>query len=604
MSTEISALNNRPVIIGGGAAGLMTALQMAPEPVLLLSKAPLGAEASSLWAQGGLAAAMGDDDAPALHLADTLAAGAGLCDEAVANRIVHAAPAAVEHLARLGVAFDRRPDGGWRLGLEAAHGRNRIVHATGDGTGREIMRALIAAVRRCPTITLLEGVEARSLIVEDNAIKGVLAVNAQGPLVIDTGRVVIATGGIGGLFLDSTNPAGCFGQGLALAARAGAKLSDLEFIQFHPTAFDGPSRPMPLVTEAVRGDGAILIDDTGQRFMADQPGAELAPRDIVARAVWRRRAEGHRVFLDARKHPGAEFAKRYPVISAFCKMAGIDPATDPIPVRPAVHYHMGGISVDIEGRSTVNGLWACGEVSRTGLHGANRLASNSLMEAIVCAQWVAESVQGASRGPLKTRAANAPPASVRPFRRAADPVARPRRAARPARHRTRDPRPLSARQRPQRGSRSRAGRTDDRGRRLAARGKPRRAFPQRFSGRPGLGGAVYPSRLRTRSTPRATSLKPDLCLSGVPSRDAYAASAPHVRAAGSNRPARRPRPRRRHHRGCDRPGRPAAPRWCCARASPASWPGSTSRAVRFSSSILPSGSPPSGLTAAWWRRAM
>jgi L-aspartate oxidase len=420
MSTEISALNNRPVIIGGGAAGLMTALQLAPEPVLLLSKAPLGAEASSLWAQGGLAAAMGEDDAPALHLADTLAAGAGLCDETVARRIVHAAPAAVEHLTRLGVAFDRRADGGWRLGLEAAHGRNRIVHATGDGTGREIMRALIAAVRRCPTITLLEGVEARSLIVEDNAIKGVLAVNAQGPLVIDTGRVVIATGGIGGLFLDSTNPAGCYGQGLALAARAGALLSDLEFIQFHPTAFDGPSRPMPLVTEAVRGDGAILIDDTGQRFMADQPGAELAARDIVARAVWRRRAEGHRVFLDARKHPGAEFAKRYPVISAFCKMAGIDPATDPIPVRPAVHYHMGGISVDIEGRSTVNGLWACGEVSRTGLHGANRLASNSLMEAIVCAGWVAESVRGAGRGPLKTRAANPPPhasdpSAVRPI---------------------------------------------------------------------------------------------------------------------------------------------------------------------------------------------
>lgn len=420
MRSDISALNNRPVIIGGGAAGLMTALQLAPEPVLLLSKSPLGAEASSLWAQGGLAAAMGDDDAPALHLADTLAAGAGLCDEPVARRIVDAAPAAVEHLAGLGVAFDRRPDGGWRLGLEAAHGRNRIVHATGDGTGREIMRALIAAVRRCPSITLLEGVEARRLIVEDNAIKGLLAANADGPLVIDTGRVVVATGGIGGLFLDSTNPAGCFGQGLALAARAGAKLSDLEFVQFHPTAFDGPSRPMPLVTEAVRGDGATLIDDTGVRFMADQPGAELAPRDIVARAVWHRRAEGHRVFLDARTHPGAEFAKRYPVISAFCKMAGIDPATDPIPVRPAVHYHMGGIAVDAEGRSTVDGLWACGEVSRTGLHGANRLASNSLMEAIVCAAWVADSVKGAARGPLKARASLAPlPASdaskVRPI---------------------------------------------------------------------------------------------------------------------------------------------------------------------------------------------
>ena len=420
MSTEISSLDNLPVIIGGGAAGLMTALQMAPEQVVLLSKAPLGAEASSLWAQGGLAAAMGEDDDPALHLADTLAAGAGLCDEAVASRIVHAAPASVEHLARLGVGFDRRADGGWRLGLEAAHGRNRIVHATGDGTGREIMRALIAAVRCCPSITLLEGVEARSLIVEDNAIKGVLAVNAQGPLTINTSRVVIATGGIGGLFQDSTNPAGCFGQGLALAAHAGATLADLEFIQFHPTAFDGPSRPMPLVTEAVRGDGAILIDDTGQRFMADQPGAELAPRDIVARAVWRRRAEGHRVFLDARQHPGAEFSKRYPVISAFCKMAGIDPAAHPIPVRPAVHYHMGGIAVDIDGRSSVGGLWACGEVSRTGLHGANRLASNSLMEAIVCAQWVVESVKGSRSDALKSRSVPAlPPASdpsaVRPI---------------------------------------------------------------------------------------------------------------------------------------------------------------------------------------------
>jgi L-aspartate oxidase len=419
MSSDISALNNRPVIIGGGAAGLMTALQLAPEPVLLLSKAPLGAEASSLWAQGGLAAAMGDDDAPALHLADTLAAGVGLCDEAVAKRIVETAPAAVEHLAQLGVAFDRRPDGGWRLGLEAAHGRNRIVHATGDGTGREIMRALIAAVR-CPSITLLEGVEARRLIVEDNAVKGVLAANADGPLVIDSGRVVLATGGIGGLFLDSTNPAGCFGQGLALAARAGAKLSDLEFIQFHPTAFDGPSRPMPLVTEAVRGDGATLIDETGKRFMADRPGAELAARDIVARAVWHRRAQGHRVFLDARTHPGAEFTKRYPVISAFCKMAGIDPAADPIPVRPAMHYHMGGVAVDMEGRSTVDGLWACGEVSRTGLHGANRLASNSLMEAIVCASSVADSVKGAGRGPLKARATLRPlPASdasvVRPI---------------------------------------------------------------------------------------------------------------------------------------------------------------------------------------------
>ncbi|QPF82115.1 L-aspartate oxidase [Bradyrhizobium genosp. L] len=399
MSTDISDLADSAVIIGGGAAGLMTALELVPRPVVLLSKSPLGAEASSMWAQGGLAAAVGADDSPALHFADTLAAGAGLCDEAAASRIVHAAPDAVERLEKLGVAFDRRADGSWRLGLEAAHGRNRIVHATGDGTGREIMRALIAAVRRTPSITLLEGIEARRLLVEDNAVNGVLAASSDGALTLATNRVVIATGGIGGLFADSTNPGGCFGQGLALAAHAGARLSDLEFVQFHPTAFDGPSRPMPLLTEAIRGDGADLIDETGRRFMADQAGAELAPRDIVARAVWRHRADGHRTFLDARRHPGADFGQRYPVISAFCKMAGIDPANDPIPIRPAVHYHMGGIAVDGEGRSTVQGLWACGEAARTGLHGANRLASNSLMEAIVCARWVAASVDSVDAGP-------------------------------------------------------------------------------------------------------------------------------------------------------------------------------------------------------------
>jgi L-aspartate oxidase len=400
MSTYVPDLSGQPVIIGGGAAGLMTALHLAPTPVLLLSKSPLGAEASSMWAQGGLAAAVGEDDSPALHLADTIAAGAGLCDEASASRIVQAAPVAVKRLAGLGVAFDRRPDGRWRLGLEAAHSRHRIVHATGDGTGREIMRALISAVRRTPSIHLLEGVEARRLMVEANEVRGVLAASAGEPLILRTNRVVIATGGIGGLFADSTNPTGCFGQGLALAARAGATLSDLEFVQFHPTAFDGPSRPMPLLTEAIRGDGAVLIDETGERFMEDEPGAELAPRDIVARAVWRHRAKGHRTFLDARKHPGADFAQRYPVISAFCRMAGIDPAAVPIPIRPAVHYHMGGIAVDGEGRSSVRGLWACGEAARTGLHGANRLASNSLMEAIVCAHWVAQSVGGTEAGPL------------------------------------------------------------------------------------------------------------------------------------------------------------------------------------------------------------
>lgn len=421
MSLEILALAGRPVIVGGGIAGLMTALQLAPEPVLLLSRAPLGAEASSGWAQGGLAASLGEDDSPALHLADTLAAGDGLCDADLAERIVQAAPAAIETLALVGVAFDRGPDGTFSLGLEAAHRRRRIVHAGGDGSGREIMRALAAAARRTPSISVLEGVTARRLLVEDGAIAGVLGCDGAGrPVALATNRVVIATGGIGGLFADSTNPAGSFGQGLVLAARAGAELADLEFVQFHPTGLDGPARPMKLVSEAVRGEGATLIDETGERFLAHLPGAELAPRDVVARAVWRHLGAGHRVFLDARQALGSRFAQRFPVIAASCAALGIDPATQPIPIRPAQHYHMGGIAVDGAGRSSVAGLWACGEAACTGLHGANRLASNSLTEAAVCASWAAQSLRGTAASRLRriaTPAATvaADPSPVRPI---------------------------------------------------------------------------------------------------------------------------------------------------------------------------------------------
>jgi L-aspartate oxidase len=402
MNANLSALTGNPVIIGGGLAGLMTALRMAPHPVVLVSKAPLGMEASSAWAQGGLAASVGGDDDPALHLADTLGAGDGLCDAEAAGRIVRAAPAAIDSLSRLGVAFDRTAQGALSLGLEAAHCRRRIVRAGGDGAGAELMRALTHTVRRTPSITVIEGVEARRLLVENNAITGVLAASLSGPLLFTTQRVILATGGVGGLFLDTTNPEGCFGQGLALAARAGAELGDLEFIQFHPTALDGPERPMKLISEAVRGEGAVLVDETGRRFLADQPGAELAPRDVVARGIWRHIAMGHRVFLDARQKPGADFARRFPAIAGFCRAAAIDPATQLIPVRPAAHYHMGGIAVDGAGRSSVAGLWACGEVSCTGLHGANRLASNSLTEAVVCAGWVAESVAATFAGPART----------------------------------------------------------------------------------------------------------------------------------------------------------------------------------------------------------
>lgn len=403
-------LAGQPVVIGAGLAGLMTALQLAPEPVVVLARDELGSGAASALAQGGIAAAIGDDDAPELHAADTVAAGAGLVDAGVAARVAEAAPAAILALLRLGAGFDRSGER-LSLGLEAAHGRHRIVHAGGDGTGREVMRAVVAAVRRTSSITVIEGAEARQLVLADGAIAGVAAAGPLGPFFVPTTRVVIATGGLGALYRHTTNPIGAVGQGLALAARAGAALADMEFVQFHPTALDIGRDPMPLVSEAVRGEGATLIDETGRRFMAEVPGGELAPRDVVARHVWRALGGGRRVFLDAREALGERFARRFPGIAAACRAANVDPATQPIPIRPAAHYHMGGIAVDAAGRSNVPGLWACGEAAATGLHGANRLASNSLLEAVVAAGWVAESVAGAPARRARGSAAGAlPPA--------------------------------------------------------------------------------------------------------------------------------------------------------------------------------------------------
>jgi L-aspartate oxidase len=380
------------IIIGGGLAGLTTALSLAPRPVILLSKAALGFESSSVLAQGGIAASLGPDDDFSLHLADTLRAGDGLCDESVARAILTAAPAAIDELVQRGVPFDCNGEGKLTLSLEAAHSRRRIVHAGGDSSGREIMRSLTRLARETPSITLIEGLAARRLLVEENTVTGVVAENTRGLLVFATERAVIATGGVGGLYGYGTNPAGSWGEGLALAARAGAALADLEFIQFHPTALDSVSFPLKLISETVRGEGAILIDETGRRFMAGVPGAELAPRDVVARAVWRHMAAGHRVFLDARVVPDLDFSRRFPAITGYCQAAGIDPVTQPIPIRPAAHYHMGGIAVDLAGRTSVEGLSACGEAACTGLHGANRLASNSLLEAAVCGRLVAESI--------------------------------------------------------------------------------------------------------------------------------------------------------------------------------------------------------------------
>jgi len=404
-------LAGQPVIIGAGLAGLIAALTLAPRPVVVVTKAPLGTGAASGWALGGIAAAMLPGDTPTLHAADTIAAGAGLCDPAVVDRITGAAPAAVEALLRLGVPFDRDAEGHLLTSLEAAHGRPRVLHIGGDTSGREIMKAVVAAVQATPSITIIEA-EAHRLIA-GSRVEGVVLSGEGESVTLPTGLVLLATGGLGGLWSHTTNPPGALGQGQALAARLGVPLVDLEFMQFHPTAVDIGADPMPLASEALRGDGAILVDETGRRFMADVPRAELAPRDIVARAVWAELQAGHRVFLDGTQAIGARFPDRFPAVTAVCRVAGIDPVTQPIPIRPAAHYHMGGILTDAQGRTGLDGLWAAGECASTGLHGANRLASNSLLEAVVMGQAAARDMADAECSvPATVAGIAAPPADA------------------------------------------------------------------------------------------------------------------------------------------------------------------------------------------------
>jgi L-aspartate oxidase len=288
-------------------------------------------------------------------------------------------------LAGLGAAFDRNPDGTYRLGLEGAHSRRRIVHALGDRTGAELLRTVVDAARTLPSVSLWDHSPATRILVEDGRVAGVLVDTPDGPVELRTDTVVLATGGIGGLYSCTTNPLSSQGQGLALAFRAGAVLRDMEMVQFHPTALDIDLDPMPLVSEAVRGEGAILVNDKGQWVLRNP----LSARDVVSRAEWAQLQDGHRVFLDARTEPGERFAELFPSITATALAAGLDPAHDLLPVRPAAHYHMGGVLVDAQGESTVPGLFAAGEVASTGLHGANRLASNSLLEAVVCGRAVA-----------------------------------------------------------------------------------------------------------------------------------------------------------------------------------------------------------------------
>jgi L-aspartate oxidase len=373
------------VIVGAGLAGLSAALAAAPAKALVLTGASVGQGCSSAWAQGGMAAALSEGDAPALHAADTIAAGAGLVDPDVAALLTAEGPAAVRALADLGAPFDRDATGAFAQSLEAAHSRPRVARVKGDQAGRAIMQAVAATALAARHIEVRAGCRLRGLVQDETgAVRGVV-VEQNGRLVEILARaVILATGGVGGLYAVTTTPAELRGEGLGLAAMAGALIGDPEFVQFHPTAIDIGRDPAPLATEALRGEGAKLVNADGETFMARyHPDAELAPRDVVARAIHAERMAGRGAFLDATTAVGEHFPDEFPAVFAACLSGGIDPRTQPIPVAPACHYHMGGIVTDAHGQTTLPGLFAAGECASTGVHGANRLASNSLVEAAV-----------------------------------------------------------------------------------------------------------------------------------------------------------------------------------------------------------------------------
>ena len=407
------------VVVGSGIAGLVCALSLAPRPVTLITKTD-GLPGGSSWhAKGGIAAAIGPQDSPEDHAQDTLAAGAGLSDADRALALARDGVSSLHMLVDDGVPFDRALDGTLALGREAAHKHARVVHAGGDATGEVLVSELVQRVRNTPTIRVLENTFAHDLVVRGGQVDGLVTMNpVDGWVFHRASRVILATGGIGMTWWNTTNPAEATGDGLAMAARAGAELADLEFMQFHPTALavkganDGAS--LPLLTEALRGAGAILLDASGNRFMlAEHPAAELAPRDVVARAIHRRTSTGEAVFLDLRPLVERGKAGLFPQAVEAAGTAGLDPRIDLLPVTPAAHYHMGGVQTDHLGRTSVDGLWACGEVATTGIHGANRLASNSLLEGLVYAQRVAKDVRQYRRN-VESRVIQVPPAPALP----------------------------------------------------------------------------------------------------------------------------------------------------------------------------------------------
>ncbi|MGQ0849220.1 MAG: L-aspartate oxidase [Actinomycetota bacterium] len=376
-----------PLIIGSGVAGLSTALGL--DSAVVLSAGVLG---STWWAQGGIAAAVGRDDTPGDHASDTLAVSGGLAVRQAVEMLTEGGPDAIDRLIELGARFDTDQEGALALGREAGHGRRRIIHAEGDRTGYEVMRALTEATIKSDRIEVLEGWRALDLATDQGRVVGLVAADPDGERhLLLAPAVVFATGGIGRIYLRTTNPPGVTGDGQAMAARIGVRLADLEFVQFHPTALMTGKDPMPLITEAVRGEGAQLLDGEGRRFLlAHHPDAELAPRDVVARAIFWQLDRGLGAFLDARAL--TDFSSHFPTVFASAQEVGLDPAVDLLPVSPAAHYYMGGIDAGPDGRTSMPGLWAVGEVASTGVHGANRLASNSLLEGLVFGGQVAADV--------------------------------------------------------------------------------------------------------------------------------------------------------------------------------------------------------------------
>ncbi|MFF4170045.1 L-aspartate oxidase [Streptomyces sp. NPDC001744] len=403
------ALDADVVVVGSGVAGLTAALRCTAAGLrtVVVTKASLD-DGSTRWAQGGIAAALGEGDTPEQHLDDTLVAGAGLCDERAVRTLVTEGPGAVRRLIETGAHFDTTSGGELSLTREGGHHRRRIAHAGGDATGAEISRALVGAIRDRGVRTVEHALVLDLLTDDGGRTAGVtLHVMGEGQHdgvgAVHAPAVVLATGGMGQIFSATTNPPVSTGDGVALALRAGAEVSDLEFVQFHPTVlFLGTDAEgqQPLVSEAVRGEGAHLVDADGVRFMLGQHElAELAPRDVVAKAITRRMRErgADHMYLDARHFGAAMWERRFPTILAACRAHGIDPVTEPVPVAPAAHYASGGVRTDLYGRTTVPGLYACGEVACTGVHGANRLASNSLLEGLVFAERIAEDI--AANGP-------------------------------------------------------------------------------------------------------------------------------------------------------------------------------------------------------------